>query len=149
MRTDENKFRQIRNTVEDGCVHVRRDFDKRLYKKIMQIVINISVCNKVVDNGYTSVVLYMRLSRQFNVFFYENILSVKKHQNAKQTTFTLLEVFVCEKIVASVVGCSLIVVLLVDFCLWSVFLHSQSFRKKLKLSWSPQIPYHWINQYCW
>ena len=28
MRTDENKFWQIRNTSGNGCVQVRRDFDK-------------------------------------------------------------------------------------------------------------------------
>ena len=28
IRTDENKFGQIRNTSGNGCVQVRRDFDK-------------------------------------------------------------------------------------------------------------------------
>ena len=28
MRTDENKFWQIRNTSGNGCVQVRRDFNK-------------------------------------------------------------------------------------------------------------------------
>ena len=42
----------------------------------------------------------MRLSGQFQTsffFFYETILSVKKHRNAKQTTFTFVEVFVRTK----------------------------------------------------
>ena len=49
----------------------------------------------------------MRLSRQFQgslIFFYnEKVLSIKKDQNAKQTTCTLLEVLACIKNVAFVV----------------------------------------------
>ena len=43
----------------------------------------------------------MRLSRQYQagLFFYEKFRAHKKHQKAKQRTFTLLEDFVREKIV--------------------------------------------------
>ena len=39
----------------------------------------------------------MRLLRQFQacLVFYAKVLSVKKHQNTKQMTLTLLEVFAC------------------------------------------------------
>ena len=67
------------------------------------------------------------------LFFYEKILSIKKHESAKQTIFTLLEVLCTWKIVAFVVLCSIIFFLLVGFCLWHVFVRLKSFRKKKKI----------------
>ena len=67
------------------------------------------------------------------LFFYEKILSIKKHESAKQTIFTLLEVFVHVK------NCCLCC-LVFDyfffvswFCLWHVFVRLKSFRKKKKI----------------
>ena len=67
-------------------------------------------------------------------FFYENILSVKKHQNAKQTTFTLLKVFVHAKTCCLFFVC-FVFVLLVGFCLIYILVCSRLFRKKNKLTW--------------
>ena len=49
-------------------------------------------------------------------FFYEKIVSVNKASNAKQTMFTLLEVFVPRKIIVSIVFCLFNFVLFVYFC---------------------------------
>ena len=67
--------------------------------------------------GYTSGVLYLRLSGQFQAcfFFYE------------KTIFILLEVFVLAKICCL---CCLLWVFLVGFCLWCIFALRKSFRKK-------------------
>ena len=51
------------------------------------------------------------------VFFKEKFKMYKKHQNVKQTISTLLEVFVHKINCSPVVFCSLIFVLLVEFCL--------------------------------
>ena len=67
------------------------------------------------------------------LFFYEKILSIKKHESAKQTIFTLLEVFVHVK---NCCLCCLVFdyfFLLVGFCLWHVFVRLKSFRKKKKI----------------
>ena len=60
---------------------------------------------------------------------------VQKHQNAKETIFTLLEVFVRAKTFAFVVFGSLIFVLLVGFGLIYVFVRSKSFCKTKKINW--------------
>ena len=78
----------------------------------------------------------MRLSRQYQAclfffFFTKRFCAHKKHQNAKQTTFTLLEDFARIKNVAFVVFYSLVFVLLVNFCL-SVFFYAQDFFVKKK-----------------
>ena len=54
-------------------------------------------------------------------FFHEKILSVTKHQNAKQTIFILLEVFVRAKIycVCCLVLAHFCFVTVVGFCLMS------------------------------
>ena len=64
----------------------------------------------------------MRLSGQFqtSLFFYKKILGVKKHQSAKQATFTLLEVFVRAK-TCCLFFCSPVLVLLVGFGFIYVF----------------------------
>ena len=62
----------------------------------------------------------MRFSEQFQAIFFFFFFKEKKHknhQNAKKTTFTLLEVFASIKNVAFIVYCLLDFVSLVDFCL--------------------------------
>ena len=82
----------------------------------------------------------MTLSRQFQAslfFFTKRFWANKKHQSAKQTTFTLLEVL-CAK------NCCLCYFLLACFCfldgfgLICVFVRSKSFckKKKKKLAWN-------------
>ena len=68
----------------------------------------------------------MRLSGQFWVFifFYE------KHQDAKQMTFAVLEVFMSTKTCCLCCFCLLVFVLLVGFGLIYVFVCSRFFRKK-------------------
>ena len=72
----------------------------------------------------------MKLSEQFQArlfSFYEKILSVKKHQNAKQTILTLLEVFVRAK------NCCLCCLVFTCFCFVSWFwfdLCAQNFTMK-------------------
>ena len=63
-----------------------------------------------------------------SIFFHENILSVKKQQNPKQTTFILLEVFVRAK------TCCLDCFLLVGFGLIYVSVCRRVFYKK-KINW--------------
>ena len=86
-------------------------------------LIVVHVCNIVTEAIKT-------ISSPF-IFFTKIFWTHKKHENAKQTTFTLLEVFVCKKLLPLVVFCLLILVLLVDFCLICVFVRSKSFRKKI------------------
>ena len=81
----------------------------------------------------------MRFSEQFQAifFFFFKEKTHKNLQNAKQTTFTLLEVFASIKNVAFIVYCLLDFVSLVDFCLWHVFVHLKFFLKKNnKLAWN-------------
>ena len=82
----------------------------------------------------------MRLSREFQAsfffFFYEKILSVKKHQNQKQTISTLLDVFCARRKQLPL----LFFVRLFFFCYlvfaWFIFARSKFFRKKSKLAWN-------------
>ena len=75
------------------------------------------------------------------IFFYKNILSLKKAPKCKINTFLPLRIFCAEKIVAFVVFCLLVFVLLVSFDLTCLFVRLKLFRKKnkkktgLKLSW--------------
>ena len=64
-------------------------------------------------------------------FFYKKILGVKKHQSAKQATFTLLEVFVRAK-TCCLFFCSPVLVLLVGFGFIYDFVRRRFFRKKIK-----------------
>ena len=77
----------------------------------------------------------MSLLGQFqasSIFLYEKRLTVKKHQNAKQTTFTILEVLCTQKVVVFITFYSLIFILLVGLGLIYVFVRSKFLRKKKK-----------------
>ena len=85
----------------------------------------------------SKVIQYTRLLGQFQAslfFFYEKSLSVKKHQNAKQTTLTLLEVFVCAK-TYSLCYFLFVFFLLVGFGLIYVFVRSKSIPQN-KMAWN-------------
>ena len=71
-------------------------------------------------------------------FFYEKILNAQKAPKHKRNDFYPLRSFCGEKIVvAFLVFCSLIFVLLVDFCLICVFVRLTSFLKtKNKQAWN-------------
>ena len=77
----------------------------------------------------------MRLSGQFQAclfFFVEKVLSAKKAPKSKTSDFHPLRSFFSHiKNVDFVVFCSLVFVMLVEFCLW-VFFHAQKlFIKKI------------------
>ena len=78
-----------------------------------------------------SVVLYLRLSGQFWVFFCEKILSRKKVPKCKTNEFHPFVSFCAWKIVAFVVFCLLNFVLLVVFYLVCTFVLQKSFREKI------------------
>ena len=81
-----------------------------------------------------SVVLYLRLSRQFQVclFFYEKKLSLKKAPKGKINNFPPLKSFCAQKIVAFNVFYLLVFVLFVGFDLICVFVCLKFFRNKKK-----------------
>ena len=65
------------------------------------------------------------------ISFYEKILSVKKSIKRKTSNFYPLTSLCPQKIVAFVVFCLLFFVLLVGFLFVSVFMCTESFRKKI------------------
>ena len=81
-----------------------------------------SICNEV-----TKIILNLVI-----FFFHEKSLSVKKAPNAKQATFTPLEVCTRKILLPSLFFCWLIFVLLVVFLFVSVFVRLKSFLKKKK-----------------
>ena len=72
----------------------------------------------------------IRTISDFFIFFYEKKFSVKKHQNAKQTIFTLLEVFGPAK------TCCLCCFLSHWFWLVTFFVRLEPFCKKNKQVWN-------------
>ena len=82
-----------------------------------------SICNEV-----TKIILNLFIF----IFFHKKSLSVKKAPNAKQATFTPLEVCARKILLPSLFFCSLIFVLLVGFLFVSVFVRLKSFLKKIK-----------------
>ena len=84
----------------------------------------------MLDSSIVNEVIRTILSLVINFFLRKNFERKKKHQNAKQTISTLLEIFVQANIVAFVVLYLLIFVLLVHFGLIYVFMHLKSFCKK-------------------
>ena len=74
----------------------------------------------------------MRLSRQFQAYLFfltKRFRAHKKHQNAKQATFTLLEVCACEKLLPLLFSVCLTLFCWLIFAL-SVFVCVKSFRQK-------------------
>ena len=134
MRTDKNKFYQIRRALHQWkWVHTGK-------KRFWPIIMNKKVFIKRRDPrsyfifiGELRGVLFSSIVFEFistilGGFFYKNILSVKKAKNANQTIFILY----VRKIVAFVVSCSLSLVLLVGFCFKCVFVLTQNCPDNLK-----------------
>ena len=75
---------------------------------------------------FISLFVYLLFISQF-IFFYEKILSVKKHQNAKRTTFTILEVLCTQKLAAFIIFYSLAFIFIslfwfdLRFCKFKIF----------------------------
>ena len=81
----------------------------------------------------------MRLSRQFQVclFFLRKDIKCTKSTKPKINSFHPLRSFCARKTRCLCCFCALIFVLLVGFCLISVFVHSRCFRKKKnKQTWN-------------